>query len=483
MSNCEDTPAEDESAPSAEDGDCKYVNPTAEGYLGRYVVSAYSVGVPYGTFPTIEWRQGDDVVGIDAPDAPGIQLVPSDHETAVEMEVLGTVPINLNGVGPSLSVRKTILKNLSGLDSKDEIRVYEYDEGAGLSIVLAEPDPFLANEGSYDDTTSNPDEVPPQSFTVEFETASDVERLQQAVRDSQFGSPAALIRSATKATVQSVLTDAEPDSLAEPTTDSDSDATSSTSDTTNRNSPADCSLWCGCCGWGPGNENAVKAHHGGSPSHQGNPILLSEKPSEEDLEGVDESELPDHRNRELLDDLYQQYNGNISALYRNHEFDVSSAAVRSWLVKFDIHNVTPHDADPDEHPTRPPEQELEQLYNQHDGNMSAMHRSIDLDVPYRTLTNWLRDLEIHEPNHRDYSSQPPSSEPKSSEVAVDSTTEGPASFAEIDTPSWLDEASFFAAVDMADTVSELGEALGWNEPDTLESIVELMELDLRSESA
>jgi len=53
------------------------------------------------------------------------------------------------------------------------------------------------------------------------------------------------------------------------------------------------------------------------------------------------------------------------------------------------------------------------------------------------------------------------------------------SFHNLDTPDWLDEASFYQAVDMADNVEKLGEVLGWEEYDRLKRMVELLGVDER----
>lgn len=51
------------------------------------------------------------------------------------------------------------------------------------------------------------------------------------------------------------------------------------------------------------------------------------------------------------------------------------------------------------------------------------------------------------------------------------------SFEDLATPDWLDEASFYQAVDMSEDVGELQEVLGWDDQARVETLVEVLDLE------
>lgn len=146
--------------------------------------------------------------------------------------------------------------------------------------------------------------------------------------------------------------------------------------------------------------------------------LIGYHPDEEEWqivwEGADEEpavdellapeDVPDHQNPELLAALYDEHDGNYTAMCRDHEFDVTSGRVRHYLIEFGIHDPTPHGAtnageDDGRAIYRDPDW-LQKQYDAADGNVSHMHRQIDVDVPYRTLLKNLKRFDIHDPSER-----------------------------------------------------------------------------------
>lgn len=260
-------------------------------------------------------------------------------------------------------------------------------------------------------------------------------------------------------------------------------------------------FWCGYCGYGPTSWRGVNAHHGSS-DHGGDPVRLEDEPEETDLLAPDD--VPDHQNPDLLERLYYEHDGNYSAMCRAHDFDVTPGRVRHYLIEFGIHQPTSQgpSEDGDGPVYRNPEW-LQDRYDDADGNVSEMHRNLDVDVPYRTLLKNLKNLGIHDPTESPGRSQ---SQDHGDEVQTDSEPdvdetddvseaetepEGEAepefsgtpdseveSFHDLETPDWLDEGSFYAAVDMAGDVDELGEVLGWDAHDRLERMVNLLDADL-----
>lgn len=265
-------------------------------------------------------------------------------------------------------------------------------------------------------------------------------------------------------------------------------------------------FWCGYCGHGPTTWRGVNAHHGSS-NHDGDPVRLDEGPSREDLIAPDD--IPDHKNPDLLARLYRKHDGNYTAMCRAYDFEVGPGRVRHYLIEFGIHDVTPQgQATDDDAPDYRDPEWLQERYDAANGNISAMHRALDVDVPYRTLQKNLKKFGIHDPVGRDEATvQPNEVDPSDADVDEESATseddsdeeadvedvavdEVPSqtdprvddpvdveSFADLATPDWLDEHSFYAGVEMADDIDGLAEVLGWDAPDRLERMVELLDIE------
>jgi len=141
---------------------------------------------------------------------------------------------------------------------------------------------------------------------------------------------------------------------------------------------------------------------------------------------------------------------------------------------------------------------LRDRYAAADGNVSAMHRAIDADIPYRTLLNNLKAFGIHDPENppgrRAPSTPPEDDEPDDDQEeddepapeptpAVDESDSAtgaafePAEWADLDTPSWLEEGSFYSAVEFADTFIDLKKALGWDEVAEIGRLVDALGLE------
>lgn len=273
-------------------------------------------------------------------------------------------------------------------------------------------------------------------------------------------------------------------------------------------------FWCGYCGYGPTSWRGVNAHHGGS-DHDGDPVRLSEEPSQEDLIAPDN--IPDHKNPELLKELYEKYDENYSKMCREHDFEVTDGRVRHYLVEFGIHDVTPQGSPADgSGPKHRDPEWLREKYEKAGGNVSQMHRQIDADIPYRTLLSNLKKLGIHSPEadepdesvdgsvETDESKDSDGSEtgqqqegggvpdnkslssPDSEDVDVESlllvdNPEDVSSFSDLDTPEWLNAGSFYSGVEMADNVDELSEILGWQDTEALAVVVEVLDIALGEE--
>ena len=184
-------------------------------------------------------------------------------------------------------------------------------------------------------------------------------------------------------------------------------------------------FWCGYCGYGPTSWRGINAHHGSS-DHDGDPVRLDEEPDREDLIAPDD--VPDHKNPELLEELYHRHDGNYSEMCRQHDFEVSPGRVRHYLIEFGIHEVTPQGEDEDgDGPLYRDREWLQERYNAADGNISEMHRRIEedgeLDVPYRTLVKNLKSLGIHDPTESPGRSQAWEQRDEDEEDGADEATE------------------------------------------------------------
>jgi len=219
---------------------------------------------------------------------------------------------------------------------------------------------------------------------------------------------------------------------------------------------------------------------------------------------------------------------------RAHDFDVTPGRVRHYLVEFGIHEPTPQGPSEDgEGPQYRDPEWLQERYQAAGGNVSEMHRRLDIDVPYRTLLKNLKRLGIHDParspeapadpdegglgsderdseDGRDGTEQPVSRDAdETTATAVDTdagadTDEEPSharsgaesqsreehlaalgvddpaavdGFQDLATPEWLDEGSFYQGVEMAAHIDELAEVLGWPAPERLDLIIELLGLE------
>jgi hypothetical protein len=343
--------------------------------------------------------------------------------------------------------------------------------------------------------------------------------------------------------------------------------------------------WCGYCGYGPSKFQGINAHHSQRHSNQGDPVRLDHDPEPEELLAPDD--IPDHQDPMLLERLYHEHDGCITDMCRAHDFDVTVGRVRHYLIEFDIHEPTPHgDTEDGDGPLYRDREWLKERYEAAGGNISEMHRNLEIDVPYRTLVKNIKRFDFHDPTdppgkHHGKGGPKPSAEaepepkpddqeddeeqddgtkqvkgldhtdPEDLQKALDEhdtlraaaeafpqvtyatvrqrmiddgiyepdsydtgsndtpTTDpepnpdatkdpepdsepAPASvdqtrdslgvddpvavdsFHDLDTPDWLDEASFYQAVDIADDVEELADVLGWAEYGLLRRMVELL---------
>jgi len=295
--------------------------------------------------------------------------------------------------------------------------------------------------------------------------------------------------------------------------------------------------WCGYCGYGPSKFQGINAHHSQRHSKQGDPVRLDHDPDRDELLAPDD--IPDHQDPMLLERLYREHDGNYTAMCRDHDFEVTSGRVRHYLIEFDIHKPTPQgDTEDGDGPLYRNCEWLKERYEAAGGNISEMHRNLEIDVPYRTLVKNIKRFDFHDPTdppgkrHGKGGPKPsteaepePKSDDQEDDEDQDDTTEAdetetaeaddvgtdrvdeavqdkpaaepepepenpqaqlgvddPAageSFHNLDTPDWLDEASFYQAVDMADDVKKLGECLGWEKYDRLKRMVELLGVDER----
>ena len=111
----------------------KYVVETGPGYLGVYRTFSNSVAISYGAWPQINWRSDThNVVAVDAEGIPGYQLVATCDLEDEDLVCDCLVP--------------KVLEALDGFEPGEEIRVYDYDDGRGLTVVPADPDPMLSED-------------------------------------------------------------------------------------------------------------------------------------------------------------------------------------------------------------------------------------------------------------------------------------------------------------------------------------------------
>lgn len=360
---------------------------------------------------------------------------------------------------------------------------------------------------------------------AEVTVSVDATRLDRAVDAADLDTRAALVETATKEFIDDVLD--EDGDLECPFEDCDRTFATRRQRRGHLGSSEhavdvpDGEFWCGYCGYGPTSWRGVNGHHGSS-DHDGDPIRLDEEPDLEDLAAPED--IPDHKNPDLLEQLYEEHGGTISEMCREHDFDVTPGRVRHYLIEFGIHDVTPNgpSEDGDGPVYRDPEW-LRERYEEADGNISEMHRQLDEDIPYRTLLKNLKRLDIHDPTEspgRQQNEQAADGDADASEdddsEAVDEAIDGaeepaetdvvepdenateavegeqeddaedsffgfavedPADveeYADLETPEWSDEDSFYTALDMAATPEEFSNYLGGGDPETLRKLVEAL---------
>ena len=251
-------------------------------------------------------------------------------------------------------------------------------------------------------------------------------------------------------------------------------------------------------------------------------------------QGPADEDGPRYRDPEWLKEQYEAADGNISEMHSRIDVDVPYRTLQKNLKRFGIHDPTdplgkrhgkggskpsteaepepkPDDEDRDDGTKQlegfdhtDPE-DLQKAFDENDTLRTAAEEFPQ--VTYATVRQRMIDHGIHEPDTYDTGSEDtpptepdpdsdatedtepdsdatedpdPDSEPTT--VSVDQTrdplgVEDPAavdSFHDLDTPGWLDEASFYQAIDMADDIEELADVLGWAEYDLLKRMVELL---------
>jgi hypothetical protein len=153
-------------------------------------------------------------------------------------------------------------------------------------------------------------------------------------------------------------------------------------------------FWCGYCGYGPTSWRGINAHHSQRHSEDGRPVRLEDEPDRDELLAPDD--VPDHIDPELLERLYREHGGSYTAMCRAHEFDVTPGRVRHYLIEFGIHEPTPHGDGGDVHPVYRDRDWLKERYDAADGNLSKMHRNLEIDIPYRTLVKNVNRFDFHD---------------------------------------------------------------------------------------
>ena len=227
-------------------------------------------------------------------------------------------------------------------------------------------------------------------------------RLNRAVTVSEFESAEAFVREATKRLIDETLDDGGelecPHDDCDRTFPTRAKRRGHLGSSEHALDVPDGEFWCGHCGYGPTNWRGINAHHGSS-DHEGKPIRLESEPDQGEL--IDPDDRPDHKDPELLAELYEEHDSNYTAMWRAHDFEVSPGRVRHYLVEFGIHEVTPQESTDGDGPQYRDPEWLKPRYEAADGNISEMHRQIerndDVDVAYTTLVNTLKKVGIHDP--------------------------------------------------------------------------------------
>lgn len=180
----------------------------------------------------------------------------------------------------------------------------------------------------------------------------------------------------------------------------------------------------------------------------------------EDPSEPEEETVPDYQDRELLERLYDEHDGTITDLYRAHDFDVSQGTVRNWLINYEVHKVDSYESpEPEQRESTDDAREWcgvcgagpYQSVARHSGHVGHP-RTIALD---------------HEPTEHEVAQM--------EDLAGDSAEVS--DFHDVETPDWLDEASFYQAVDMAVDLEDLQNTLGWEDIHRLEVVVDLLDVE------
>lgn len=155
--------------PEQSDAGSKYINPTAEGYLGVYKLSRYSLEIPFGAWTQYNWRIGDDIRCV--PESQGFAIVdtqPADYIT--------TATIRVSSVGPCIRVPPTVVRQTIDIPPHADVRVYEHDSG-GMHVVQADPDPMLVTDGGEEVESETDRNYPPEAGII-LASREDTEQYQ-----------------------------------------------------------------------------------------------------------------------------------------------------------------------------------------------------------------------------------------------------------------------------------------------------------------
>lgn len=189
-----------------------------------------------------------------------------------------------------------------------------------------------------------------------------------------------------------------------------------------------------------------------------------------------EEEIPAHEDQELLEELYEEYDGSITQLYEAREFEVSQGTVRNRLIDFGIHEAASYaegsQAAPDSEEVDADDAEVEnEVVDQNDRNWCGVCG----DGPFKSVARHAGHKHGGTVVALDH--EPTEAELARGQILNGHTADEIGSFEDLDTPDWLDEASFYQAVDMAEDLGELQEVLGWEGEPQIETMIEVLELE------
>lgn len=235
------------------------------------------------------------------------------------------------------------------------------------------------------------------SLTVPFD-AGDVDRIERAADVADFDTPEAFIREATLRLVDETI---DEDGYLECPFDDCEDTFATIRQRRGHlgNVHADVfpdgDYWCGYCGYGPTGWRAVNSHHSQRHSEDGNPVRLDHEPADGELIAPDD--VPDHMDEALLAELYEEYDGVITEMCRGYDFDVTKGRIRHYLIEFGIHEPKPQ-GEGDDAPLYRQRDWMKERYEAAGGNLSEMHRQLEIDIPYRTLVKNIKRFDFHDPS-------------------------------------------------------------------------------------